>query len=178
MKILHIDSSILGENSVSRKITAEIISALQESGPHEVLYRDVTQPAPERPESKDAADELLEADLVLVGAPMYNLGIPHQLKSWVDSISVARKTFHYTEKGLEGLAGGRKVIIVYTSGGFHSGPTEDFVEPYLRAVFGLVGITEVEVLRLEGLNISEEHKAKALAAAHALVPDLAAKVAA
>ena len=179
MTILHIDSSIQTEGSVSRQLTAAIVAAVAEPG-ETVIHHDLTTEAPAavNPRAGDspAADEFLAADVIVIGAPMYNLGVPSRLKAWIDSISIPRKTFRYTEKGPEGLAGGRRVIVAYASGGFHSGPEEDFVDPYLRSLFRLLGIKDIDVVRAEGVNISDEHKARALAAADAEIAAIAARL--
>ncbi len=119
-------------------------------------------------------DEFLAADVVVIGAPMYNFGVPSTLKAWIDRIAVAGKTFRYGANGAEGLAGGRKRVIIASSrGGFYSagtaGAAADFQEAYLRQVFGFLGVTDIEFVRAEGVNISPEHKAQALAAAHAAI---------
>ena len=177
MTILHLDSSILGENSVSRQLTAAIVDALKEQAPAEVVYRDLAaEGAPAWPDGQDAVDAFLAADTVVIGAPMYNFGIPHQLKAWIDSILVARRTFQYTEKGPEGLAGGRRVFVVYSSGGIH-GAGSDFVEPYLRTVFRMVGIDDITVIRVEGVAITPEMRQTAIDAALASIPALVAKAA-
>lgn len=175
MTILHIDSSVLGDNSVSRQITAAVVAGLRDTGDTEVVYRDLTDPEGSWPEGKDAVDVLLGADTIVVGAPMYNFGIPHQLKAWIDSILVARRTFAYTADGPKGLAGDRRVIVVYASGGFHD--RNDFVEPYLRTVFGMIGITDVTVVRVEGTAVSPEQREKAIAEALDGIPALLAAAA-
>ena len=172
MTILHIDSSVLGENSASRQVTAAISAALSAETGAEVIYRDLADPESAWPAGKDAVDVLLSADTIVVGAPMYNFGVPHQLKAWIDSIAVARRTFAYTETGPVGLAGGRRLIVVYASGGFHA--DDDFVEPYLRQVFGFLGITDVTVIRVEGTALPDV-RAKAIAAALGQVPALVAE---
>jgi hypothetical protein len=100
-------------------------------------------------------NDFLGADIIVIGAPMYNFSIPSQLKAWIDRIAVAGKTFRYTEKGPEGLAKGKKVIIVSARGGIYSDGAPaaalDFQENYLRGVFGFLGITDIEFVR-EGLN--------------------------
>ena len=142
MKLLHVDSSILAGNSVSRTLSADIVAAEQQRHPGlEVTYLDLGAApvghlsgahlaafqgaAPEEPglQADLAAgmavmDEFLAADIVVVGAPMYNFGIPSQLKAWIDRLAVAGKTFRYTEKGPEGLAGGKTVIVASARGGF------------------------------------------------------------
>lgn len=180
MTILHIDSSIQAEGSISRTMTASIVAALTEGSDEPVIHRDLTteKPAATNPRTGESpdADEFLAADVIVVGAPMYNLSVPSRLKAWIDSISIPRKTFRYTEKGPEGLAGGRKVVVAYVSGGFHRGPEEDFVDPYLRSFFRLLGIKDIDVVRAEGVNISEEHRANAMQAANAEIAGIAARI--
>jgi FMN-dependent NADH-azoreductase len=125
-------------------------------------------------------DEFLAADTVVIGAPMYNFTISTQLKAWIDRIAVRGKTFSYTENGPQGLAGGKRVIIAVARGNIYSpgapAAAFDFQEPYLRAVFGFIGISDVEFVRAEGINFSPEHRTAALAsareAAAALKPTL------
>ena len=184
MKLLHIDSSALGAYSVSRELSAAIVAAWKHRQPElEVVYRDLAaEPLPHWAPVADAADpaalaaqtaidELLAADIVVIGAPMYNFSVPSSLKAWIDRIVVAGKTFRYSATGPEGLAGGRKVIIASTRGGFYgaeSGRADfDFQEDYLRHVFGFIGITDVEFVRAEGIGLGPEQKAKAVNDAHA-----------
>jgi FMN-dependent NADH-azoreductase len=185
MKLLHIDSSVLGENSASRSLTAAIVARLRNEHPGiEITHRDLaaqTLPhfTPVLEESHpcvarngEILDEFLAADVVVIGAPMYNFTIPTQLKAWVDRILTAGKTFRYTENGPEGLAGGKRVIIASSRGGIYSeGPaaTVDFQEPYLRHVFGFMGIHDVEFVRAEGLNLGAEQREAALTQAHARI---------
>ncbi len=171
MTILHIDSSILGENSVSRQLTAAVVESLLASGDQTVLRRDLADLASEAAFTGDPVDQLMSADTLVIGAPMYNFGIPHQLKAWIDSIAVAGRTFRYTETGPQGLAGGRRAIVVYSSGGMHGGAS-DFVEPYLRQVLGFIGITDVTVLRVEGVAMSPEARDVAIEAALEQVPSI------
>jgi len=178
--ILHIDSSIQAEGSISRTMTAAIVAAIADGSDEPVIHRDLTSegPASINPRTGDsaAADQFLAADVIVIGAPMYNLSVPSRLKAWLDSISIPRKTFRYTEKGPEGLAGGRKIVVAYASGGFHRGPEEDFVDPYLRSFFRLLGIKDIDVVRAEGVNISEEHRARAMQAASAEIASVATRI--
>ena len=129
MTILHIDSSINGENSASRAISAarSSTSCAERSGAS-VVYRDLAaEPLPHLTldafADTSVLDEFLAADTVVIGAPMYNFTLPTQLKAWIDRILVAGKTFRYTENGPEGLAGGKRVIIALARGGFYdAGP--------------------------------------------------------
>ena len=186
MKLLHIDSSILGEGSASRTVTREVVSRWQEAVPDlEVQHLDLAAaPLPhlsggslakadEIEAARDARTlaDFLAADVVVIGAPMYNFGVPTQLKSWVDRIVVAGKTFRYTEKGPQGLAGNKRVIIVASSGSVwaQNAPGEH-VETYLKFVFGFLGIADVTVLRAEGLGISPENRQKGLHSALSAIP--------
>ena len=179
MTILHLDSSILGENSVSRQLTAAIVDALKDGAPAEVVYRDLAADGtPVWPEGQDAVDAFLAADTVVIGAPMYNFGIPSQLKAWIDRIAVAGTTFRYTANGPEGLVRGKRVIVAATNGGRH--PVEsgrNFVEPYLRQVFGFLGIDAVEFVSAEALNVSPEQRTQALESAQAAIDALPARAA-
>jgi FMN-dependent NADH-azoreductase len=184
MKLLHVDSSILGGNSASRELSAAIVARWQDTAPGlQVSYRDLdASPLPhlsggslsgadpaEAAEAARVMQEFLDADVVVVGAPMYNFGIPSSLKAWIDRLAVAGKTFHYTASGPEGLAGGKKVILASSRGGFHQDSGADFQEPYLRYMFGFFGITDVEIVRAEGLAVSPQHRVDGLAAAHASI---------
>ena len=182
MKLLHVDSSVLGDHSASRAMSAAIVARLRSEHPGvDVTYRDLAaqtlphftpvlaegHPCVSR--NAEILDEFLAADTVVVGAPMYNFTIPTQLKAWLDRILTAGKTFRYTENGPQGLAGGKRVIVASSRGGVYSeGPAmaADFQEPYLRQVFGFIGIHDVEFVRAEGLNLGAAQRAAALAKAH------------
>jgi FMN-dependent NADH-azoreductase len=184
MKLLHLDSSILGDNSASRELSAAIVAHWQDAMPAlSVTYRDLAEAAlphlsggslagldpAETAEASHVMQEFLEADVIVVGAPMYNFGVPSTLKAWIDRVLVAGKTFRYTETGPQGLAGGKKVVIASSRGGTHQDGGSDFQESYLRFVFGFIGITDIEIVRAEGLAMSPQHRADALAAAHASI---------
>ena len=184
MKLLHLDSSILGENSASRPLTAAIVAHWQDAVPAlKTTYRDLAaSPLPhlsggslagadaaEAAEAERVMQEFLDADVVVVGAPMYNFGVPSTLKAWIDRVAVAGKTFRYTEAGPQGLAGGKKVILASSRGGFHQHNGADFQEAYLRQVFGFLGVTDIEVVRAEGLAISPQQREESIAAAHASI---------
>ena len=187
MKLLHIDSSILGMDSASRELSAAIVARWQASSTGlEVTYRDLAaNPVPhlgpdslagiDPAETALAAammDEFLAADVVVVGVPMYNFNIPSQLKAWIDRLAVRGKTFHYTENGPEGLAGGKQVIVAASYGGFHpAGGASNFIEPYLRFLFGFFGIRDVSFVTAEGLAVSPEQRAQSLQAAHARIAE-------
>lgn len=106
--------------------------------------------------------QFLDADVLVIGAPMYNFTIPSTLKAWVDRTTVSGTTFRYTASGPQGLAGGMRVIIASAHGGMHNGAPSDFQEPLLRFLFGFLGIDDVESVRAEGVAVSTEHRSKAI----------------
>ncbi|RZA10175.1 MAG: FMN-dependent NADH-azoreductase, partial [Lysobacteraceae bacterium] len=182
MNILHLDASVLGQNSASRALSAAIVARILRDNPAaSVLQRDLAgvhalphldgaslakADPTEAARSARALEEFLAADVVVLGAPMYNFGIPSQLKAWIDRIAVAGRTFRYTAEGPQGLAGGKKVLVAATYGGMH--PVEsgrNFVEPYLRQVFNFLGIQDIEFISAEGLSVSPEQRTAALEAA-------------
>jgi FMN-dependent NADH-azoreductase len=192
MKLLHIDSSVLGPHSVSRQVSAAIVDRLRKATPAlEVVYRDLgstplahlsgqylaaAQGAPpEAALQQDLAagqavmDEFLAADIVVLGAPMYNFTLPSQLKAWIDRIVVAGKTFKYGAQGAEGLAGNKRVIVAISRGGFYGAGTPaavgEHLETYLRWVFGFIGVTNLEFISADGVQVGPEHREKALAGA-------------
>ncbi|MGH8146589.1 MAG: FMN-dependent NADH-azoreductase [Rhodanobacteraceae bacterium] len=185
MKLLHIDSSVLGDNSASRKLTSAIVARLHAEQPGvEVVRRDLAAQslphftpllAEDHPcvaRNAEILDEFLAADTVVIGAPMYNFNIPSQLKAWIDRILTAGKTFRYTQNGPEGLAGGKRVIVASARGGIYSeGPAQaiDFQERYLRQVFGFIGVHDMEFVRAEGLNLGAEQRETAIASALAQI---------
>jgi len=193
MKLLHLDTSALGTNSVTRELTAAVVARWQDAvGELTVEYRDLdAEPLPhltgrslaKADPAQAAADEatlqqFLDADVVVIGAPFYNFSIPSTLKAWIDRVAVAGRTFRYTEAGPEGLAGGKQVIIVSGRGGqYGDASPADFQEAYLRQVFGFIGVTDLEIVRAEGVAYSPQHRADALAAAHASIRSPLAKAA-
>ena len=186
MTILHIDSAITGEHSTSRELTAAIVRELIAADPGaRVTYRDLaaepfphlTLPAFAEPDSQTALAEFKAADTVVIGAPMYNFSIPSQLKAWIDRILVAGETFRYTETGaVEGLAGAKRVIVAVARGGLYGEGTPqraiEHAERYLADVFAFIGIHDVEFVIAEGLKISDDNRAQAIAAAHEQVRTL------
>lgn len=177
MKVLHIDSSITGTASTSRAVTRQIVEGFKGAGA-QITYRDLVVNPPthlDEPHSS-AADpaltDFLEADVVVIGAPMYNFSVPSQLKAWIDRILIAGKTFAYDEKGPRGLAGGKRVILAVTRGGFYEqGAALEHVESYLKATFAFIGIT-AEVIQVDGLMTAQRdaslEKARAAVASLAL----------
>lgn len=196
MKLLHIDSSILGTNSTSRLLSAEIVTAWRAAHPDTAVeYLDLAvdapshfgadalgiktgvqaQPTPAQQRENDLSEKLvsqfLGADVVVIGAPFYNFSIPTQLKAWIDRLAQAGRTFKYTEKGPVGLAGGKTVIVALSRGGVYSasegGQAMEHQESYLKVIFGFFGITDVRFVRAEGLSMGDEARNKALAVARA-----------
>ena len=190
MRLLHIDSSILGEQSASRVLTREIVAHWQRRHPDiEVQYLDLAaeglphlsgaalsgQIDAERARNARTLEQFLRADVVVIGAPTYNFAIPSQLKAWIDRIAVAGKTFRYTASGPQGLAGGKQVIVALARGGVHSpGEPGEFVESYLRHLFGFLGIDTVRFVRAEGLALSAEHRQASLSTALGEAPSAVA----
>ena len=190
MKLLHLDSSILGGTSASRQVSAAIVDQLAKSTSGlDVAYRDLAvAPLPHLsgelfaarqgavPESSEiqqdiaasqtVLDEFMNADIVVIGAPMYNFGIPSQLKAWIDRIAVAGKTFRYGPNGPEGLTGNKRVIVAVSRGGLYGPGTPvaafEHVESYLRAVFGFIGVTDLQIVVAEGLAMGPEKHAAAI----------------
>jgi len=203
MKLLRIDSGILGTASVSRQLSAEAVAEWRARHPNtEVVTRDlVAQPlthlagdqlfaAGADPsqrsaemnailsESDKVLQEFLDADVVVIGAPMYNFSIPSQLKAWIDRIAVAGKTFRYGATGPEGLAGGKRVVVAISRGGLYGPGTQvaafEHVESYLRAVFGFIGVTDLQIVVAEGLAMGPEKHAEAMQGALRTVSQLRA----
>ncbi len=203
MKLLHIDSSILGAGSASRALTAEIVARQIKLHPGlEVTYRDVAADAAlhlsaahmaalqgQKPQdaqldadlAKGSAylQELIDADIIVIGAPMYNFSIPSQLKAWIDRVVIVGKTFRYTANGAEGLlSSSKKVFIassrgnVYTAGS-PAAPFEHH-ETYLRSILSFMGLTDVTVVRAEGLAFGPEARAAAMDKARAHIAALTA----
>src|SRR3984957_15437765 len=201
MKILHLDSSITGKQSVSQTLSTEIVTALaaHHTGA-EITYHDLANepllhlspahlaafqggPVEDAALGQDLAqggrylEELFAADVLVIGVPMYNFGIPTQLKAWIDRVLVAGKTFRYTEKGPIGLLpASKKVYIVTSSGGIYSGDSPAKVlehdESYLRAVLGHIGLKDVTVVRAEGVNISPDMRRTTLDDARRTIRDI------
>jgi FMN-dependent NADH-azoreductase len=186
MNLLHLDTSILGENSVSRALSAAIVARIRQTDPsvHET-YRDLAaDPLPhlagpgELAAGSAVLDEFLAADVIVVGVAFYNFGIPSQLKAWIDRITIAGKTFRYTATGPQGLAGDKRVILAIARGGFYgpNTPTHAYehAESYLRTLFGFLGISNPEVVLAEGIALGPDSRAAALHSALAQVEALAA----
>ena len=190
MKLLHVDSSILGPNSVSRQLSEAIVAAERVAQPAiEVVRLDLATEAlghltglhlaaaqgavPEAAGLEQdiaagnaALEDFLAADIVVVGIPMYNFGVPSQLKAWIDRLAVAGRTFKYTETGVEGLAGSKKVIIASSRGGLYGAGTPmaafDHQESYIRNIFGFFGVTDLVFIRAEGVALGDAQRQEAI----------------
>lgn len=193
ISILEVSASGRGSDSVSRMLSRDIIDALESRhGTVAVTQRnladgisfvdetwidanftaDEDRTAPQRDrlvESDALVAELQQADIIVIGSPIYNFSIPASLKAWVDMIARARLTFRYTETGPEGLLKGKKAYIVIASGGVPVDSPVDFATPYLRQALRFVGITDVEVIAADQLN---QDSATAIDAARARIADL------
>lgn len=194
MNLLHLDSSILGANSVSRALSAAVVARIQRGDPAvRVTYRDLAaEPIPHLSAAYLAAvqspggqheaalqhdlalggavlEEFLAADTVVIGTAFYNFTVPSQLKAWIDRITIAGKTFRYTESGPEGLAGNKRVILTIARGGFYGPGTPihsyEHAESYLRTVLGFIGIVNPEVVTAEGIAVGPDQREAALRAA-------------
>jgi len=202
--ILFITSSPGGGQSYSHRIARRIVDELKLANPAaRVVVRDIaSQPLPHINEAfassralppdrqgeaalralalSDALiDELRAADVIVIAVPMHNFGIPSSLKAWIDHVVRPGRTFTYSEQGPRGLVEGKKVVLVLARGGIYSsGPMQpfDFQEPYLRAVLGFVGMTDVEVVRIEGIGLGDEAVKSALAAATAQGADIVRQI--
>ena len=203
MTILHLDSSILGAHSTSRLLSAQIVARLQLLHPGSAIIRHdlavsetahltgdhvaVRQGGSPATPAVDAdlaighsyIEDLYAADIIVIGAPMYNFSVATQLKTWIDRVCVADRTFRYTPTGPVGLLPpGKKVFIASTRGGVYSGDSPaasmDHQEAYLRTILSFMGVTHISVVRAEGLGMGEEAKAAALANAAGQIEALAA----
>ncbi len=179
-KILHVSASGRGGASVSRKLSGDLIAALEDRyGSVDVTHRDVAKGIPFvdeawieanfTPEESRTAEhratlahsdalvsELQAADILVLGTPVYNFSIPASLKAWIDMIARARLTFRYTDSGPEGMLKNKKAFIVVASGGVAIGSAADFATPYLKHALAFIGITDVEIIAAEKLNSQPE----------------------
>ena len=196
-QVLRINSSIAGSNSVSRLLAAELTDALAAQGPITVNDRDLaatpvphfdaerlaalmTAPTDRSPEQAAAVafadeliDEVIAADTLVIALPMYNFTIPSLLKSWVDHIARAGVTFKYTDTGPVGLLQGKKAYLVSALGGQHEAGVSDFMRPYMRVIMNFIGISDVEFISAEGLNMGDEPREAGLATAREAIQKVA-----
>jgi FMN-dependent NADH-azoreductase len=208
MKLLHLDSSILGPHSVSRSLSARVVDQLRQNVPGlRVTYRDLAaEPIPHLSGpyvavTRGGADvtdvalradlalgetlmqEFLAADVVVIGVAFYNFSSSTQLKAWVDRIAIAGKTFRYTESGqLQGLAGDKHVILAVARGGFYGDGSParamEHAETYLRSAFSFIGVTNLDVIEANGLKVSAEQREMAIAQAEQRIAQTIAALAA
>lgn len=200
MNILHLDSSVTGQASVSRQLTEAAAAKVKSLNPGATyVYRDLVKDTlrhytavsrihgADNPQLNDEQkaelatgekilQEFLGADTVVIGAPMYNFSVPSQLKAWIDLICVAGKTFQYGANGPEGLCGGKKVLILSSRGGLYGpgSPFEPFdhQEKYLRDVFTFLGVKDVTVITAEGVAYGPEKAKEALKTAKGKIEQL------
>lgn len=195
MNILHLDSAITGDASVSRQLTADIVARLQETAPQStVTYRDLNagipaidttwfqavrvgtdSPSAEQQARIDTSDALLAqvqaADVLVIGLPVYNFAIPAQLKNWLDQIARAGVSFRYTEAGPEGLLKNKRAFVAYTAAGTPLGSDLDHASGYLRHMLGFLGITDVTFVPADGLAFDRD---AGMARAHEALDRIAA----
>ncbi|MFH4600572.1 FMN-dependent NADH-azoreductase [Vibrio diabolicus] len=192
-RVLALKSSILGDYSQSNKLVEDFIKNVDQdkltvrdlaANPLPVLdfavataLRATEDLSQEQQAVVELSDTLIEevkaADTLVIAAPMYNFTIPTQLKNWIDLIARAGVTFKYTENGVQGLIEGKKAIVITTRGGIHKGSPTDNVTPYLRTVLGFVGITDVEFVYAEALNMGEDFAAKGISEAQSQLAAIA-----
>jgi len=216
MNLLHIDSSISGQQSVSRQLTASIVAHLKGTTPNlEITYRDIVatpiphlSPALHKRKSQALSEskvvdiqatssqldsktrqleqdfeivtkalrEFLAADIVVLGAPMYNFAIPSQLKAWIDCFTEPGQTFRYTEQGVEGLCADKRIIVASSRGGLYTAPSPmaelDHQERYLTSLFSFIGVSDITFVRVEGVNQGGEQRQRSLSAALAKIATL------
>ena len=193
LKVLEVTASARSMTSASRRLSQDLINALEDRcGDVTTVRRDLSAGIPFvdeawveanfTPEESRSAKhrealalsdslvaELKEADVLVIGVPMYNFNIPASLKAWVDMIARARLTFRYTENGPEGLLGGKKAYLVVATGGVPVGSAVDFATPYLKHVLGFVGIDDIEIIAADKLNSQAD---EAMDAARARIAEL------
>ncbi|HCG5294209.1 TPA: FMN-dependent NADH-azoreductase [Vibrio parahaemolyticus] len=192
-RVLALKSSILGDYSQSNKLVEDFIKNVDQdkltvrdlaANPLPVLdfavataLRATEDLSQEQQVVVDLSDTLVEevkaADTLVIAAPMYNFTIPTQLKNWIDLIARAGVTFKYTENGVQGLIEGKKAIVVTTRGGIHKDSPTDNVTPYLRTVLGFVGITDVEFVYAEALNMGDDAASKGISEAQSQLATMA-----
>ena len=196
MQLLHIDSAITGAQSVSRQLSRQVVDSWVAAHPGtQVTHLDLVTHAPahltqdalalrmgqtenlseaqkrENAVTEGLLQQFLAADVIVIGAPLYNFSIPTQLKAWIDRLAQPGRTFRYTASGPEGLAGGKTVIVASSRGGMYSnsegGRAMEHQESYLQTVLGFLGITDVRFVRAEGLGMGEAAREAALTSAQA-----------
>jgi FMN-dependent NADH-azoreductase len=186
-QILYVQSSIFGDNGVSTGIAKKLVTRLAAAAGSTVVERnvsagDIPHFTMETIEAIGAGNatladtliaEVQQADVIVIAAPMYNFAIPSQLKSWFDHIARAGVTFKYTEAGVQGLLTNKKVYIATARGGLHQDKGTDLDTVYLKTMLGFLGITDVEFIYAEGVNLGEDVRVKSIAAAEQQVQAVA-----
>ncbi|WP_029149110.1 FMN-dependent NADH-azoreductase [Methylophilus sp. 5] len=199
MNILHIDSSMMQSDSITRELSASIVAQIKISHPHaQVTYRDLVKnevthltqaiaagfrntgltdfdhaTLKEHQLSEQLVTEFLASDFIVIGAPMYNFSVPTQLKSWLDRLAQVGRTFSYTANGPVGLASGKRIIVASARGGFYANTAiafMDFQESYLKAFFAFMGIRDIHFVSAEGASKGEQVKAEGIRAAKDAIP--------
>jgi FMN-dependent NADH-azoreductase len=201
-KVLHINSSVRSEGSLSRQLSSEFVAKWKAANPADtIVERDLAaNPVPHLTEqmmgafftpaeqrnaeaafaiktSDTLVDELLAADVLVLGVPMYNFSVPSNLKAWIDHVARAGRTFQYGANGPEGLVKGKKVYVFTASGGAYSeGPAAayDHLVTFLRTFLGFLGMTDVTVIRAEGVAMGEQAVADAIAKSRKSIDELLA----
>ena len=198
MRILRVDSAVTGQDSVSRELTEAIVAHFTgkhadaevtslDLAAHPIPHQDAISvgalrvPAPEQTDAMKAAGpqelvvlhQFMESDIVVIGAPMYNYSIPSQLKAWLDRLAVPGMAFTYSEKGPQGLAGGRRVIVASSQGGaYEADDASEHQESLLRTFFALIGIDTVEIVRADKVAFGPEVRQASIAQAKAAISQL------
>ncbi|RKF21761.1 FMN-dependent NADH-azoreductase [Altericroceibacterium spongiae] len=192
MKVLYIDSSVQGNNSFSRQISSLVMEKLSAAYPDaDVTYRDFAKdPVPHLTEAHIMAvqgmnaehepaikadlalggvllEEFIESDIIVLGTAFYNLTVSSAIRSWLDRVIIVEKTFRYSAEGeLQGLMGGKRVILCISRGGMyaegHPGAAIEHCESYLRAIFSFIGVTDIDVVVADGVTIGPDHRQQAL----------------
>lgn len=197
--LLQINTSLFAENGQSSKLTQDFVQSWQARHPDgRVVVRDlaraplphldaerfgafIAKPDARTPEQQaivaesDALiDEVRDADVIVLGLPLYNFGVPSQLKAWIDHVARAGVSFRYTANGPEGLLGGRKLVVFAARGGKYHGTPTDTQTGYVRTFFNFIGIDDIEFVYAEGLNMGDDTRRRALDAAAVQIERLAA----
>ncbi|GIZ51644.1 FMN-dependent NADH-azoreductase [Noviherbaspirillum aridicola] len=188
--LLQVNSSLFGENGQSTRLSEQFVAAWQQAHPQgRVISRSLaaspvphldgarfgaflSKPEDRTPEQQQVVDfsdslieELRAADVIVLGVPLYNFGVPSQLKAWFDHVARAGVTFRYTENGPVGLLGNKKVYVFATRGGLYAGTPKDTASAWLRDILGFIGLTDVEIVYAEGLSLGEDSQKASLARA-------------
>lgn len=196
--ILQLNTSLNGPGGLSSRLAADFAATLAENTGAPIVVRDLARhpvphltaerfaafgtPASQRTleqqrqvaESDDLIDELRRAEVLVIGLPMYNFGVPSTFRAWFDHVARAGITFRYTPDGPEGLLAGRRAFVFATRGGRYAGTAADLQSAYVRQVLGFIGIRDVEFVYAEGLALGLEQREQAVAAAASRIRDLAA----